>query len=804
MTTLLQDLRYGLRMLAKAPVVSAVAALSLAMGIAANAAVFAVLDGFLLEPLPYRDQDGLVIVMERRQGESSDNFVLPSMADFRDFEEAAPGLSGATAYSLRPMNLTGLDVPERIQVAVGTPNLLDVLGVPPALGRGFRAEEGAEGVGNVVVLEHDFWERRFLGDPDVLGRTLTLDGRAYTVIGVMPEAFDLIPANVQAIRPSDFAEARDDRSNRAYLCFARLVPGASAETVQRQLDPVAKRLAAEHPETNRELEARVQTAREFFPGETDEKLTLVLAAVAAFGLLIACANVANLLLARAEERQKEVAVRTALGAGRHRILRQLLTESVTLGLAAGVLGIVLAAFVVRWLQGSMPAELPKAMVPALDPGVVFATLGVAMLAGIAFGLVPALHTARADLREALGEGSRGGTASRSRRRLRNAFVIGEFAVALGLLTGAGFLMEVFDQLTPEDPGFRQAGLLTFSLTVPEDRYPTSADLVVLEEELERRLAAVPGVEGVAVMSALPRGRGIPSTDYVVEGREPPAEADAPSASLQAVSPDFFATLEIPLLRGRGIESSDRKETQPVVVVSQAWVDREFPGQDPLGRAVTFRGETRTIVGVAGNILQARIPEAGDRGEAFYVPAAQAPLRDPSFALRTQGEPEALAADVRRAVWAVNPDQPIVQLRSLDAHVRESLAGPGAIATFLSFMGVIALALAAMGIYGVMAHAVAQQQREIGIRMALGAGRGTVVRMVTRSGLALAGGGMLLGLPLAFVAYRVSVNIFNLFQADVGVGYAAGVAAALAGVAFLATWLPARRASGVEPVAALRD
>ncbi len=804
MTTLLQDLRYGLRMLAKAPVVSAVAALSLALGIAANASTFAVLDGFLLEPLPYHEQDRLVILAMRRQGEAADDWVGPSMADFRDFEAAASGLSGAMAYTLEPANLTGLDVPEQIQVVVGTPNLFDVLGVQPALGRGFRAEEGAEGVGDVLVLEHDFWERRFLADPEVLGRTVTLDGRAYTVVGVMPEAFDMIPADVHAMRPSDFAARRDDRAARDYISFGRLAAGASAASVQRQLDPLVKRLAAEHPETHRGLTARVQTAREFFPGETDEKLTLVLAAVALFGLLIACANVANLLLARAEERQKEVAVRTALGAARHRILRQLLTESVTLGLVAGVLGVFLAVFAVRALRGSMPAQLPKAMIPALDPGVVLATLAVAMLAGIVFGLAPALHAVRADLREALGEGSRGGTASRGRRRLRNAFVIGEFAVALGLLTGAGFLMQVFDQLTPDDPGFRQDGLLTFSMTVPEQRYPEPTDLVAYEDELLRRLAEIPGVQGAALMSSLPRGRGIPSATYEVEGRPIPADQERPTATLQAVSPSFFATLGIPLLQGRGIEESDRDGTQPVVVVSRAWADREFPGADPLGRTIIVRGQARTIVGVAANVLQARIPEAGDRGEALYLAAAQAPLRSPSFALRTSGRPEALAADVRQAVWAVNPDQPLAQLRSLDAHVREALAGPQAIAVFLALMGVIALALAAMGIYGVMAHAVAQQQREIGIRMALGAGRGAVVGMVTRSGLTLAGVGMLLGLPLAFLSYRVSVNIFNLFEADVGMGYAAGVAAALGGVAFLATWLPARRASAVQPVAALRD
>ncbi|MDP2957721.1 MAG: ABC transporter permease [Longimicrobiales bacterium] len=804
MTTLLQDLRYGLRMLAKAPVVSAVAALSLALGIAANASIFAVLNAFMFEPLPFRDQDGLVLLREGRQGETIENFDGVSVADFRDVEEAGGGLEAAMLYTLEAANLTGMDVPEQLQVVVGTPNLLDVLGIQPALGRGFRPEEGSDGLGNVLVLEHDFWQRRFLGDPEVLGRTLTVDGATFTVVGVMPESFDMIPANVDVLRPSDFAAQREDRTGRGYISFARLAAGATPATVERELSGVSSRLAAEYPETNRGLALGVIGAREFFPGPTDTKLTMILTAVTLFGLLIACANVANLLLGRAEERQKEVAVRTALGAGRQRILRQLLTESVTLGVVAGALGIGLAVVVVRWLQGMMPAELPKAMIPELDPVVLLATMAVAVLAGVAFGLAPALHATRGELREALGEGGRGGTTSRSRRRLRNAFVVGEFAVALGLLTGAAFLVEIFNQLIDTDPGFRQEGLLTFAISAPEDRFPEPADLAVYSEELLARLAAIPGVQGVAAMSSLPRGRGNPSTLYTVDGRPAPAEGEAPTASLQAVNPEYFSTMEIPLLQGRAIEGTDRPAGQPVVVVSQAFVEREFPNEDPLGRTVTFRGDSRRVVGVVADIVQDRIAAAGDRGEAFYVPLAQVPLRSPSFALRASGDPLALAADVRQAVWSVNPDQPIAGLRTLDAHVAESLAGPMSIYIFMTAMALIALALAAMGIYGVMAQSVAQQQREIGIRMALGAGRGTVVGMVTRSGLSLAGFGMLLGLPLAYLMYRGVASTFNLFEGQVGFGYAGGVTVALAAVAVLATWLPAQRASGVQPVAALRD
>ncbi|MGD8320270.1 MAG: ABC transporter permease [Gemmatimonadota bacterium] len=806
MGTLLQDLRYGLRMLARAPVVSTIAALSLALGIAANASIFAILNGFLFEPLPYKDQDRLVLLREGRQGESIEMFGGTSAGNFRDYEAGASSISGAMMYDLQTANLTGLDVPEQLNVVVGTPNLFDVLGVQPSLGRGFRPEEGTEGVGQVVVLGHDFWQRRFLGDPDVLGRTLTLNGTPYTVIGVMPEDFDMIPANVQVFRPSDFTAEREDHRRRAYLAFVRLAPGAGLPQLQRELDAAWQRIGASYPEATRGLEVRATPVRDFFPGPTDRKLVMILTAVTLFGLLIACANVANLLLSRAEERQKEVAVRTALGAARHRILRQLLTESVVLGLVAGVVGLVLSIGVVRWLQGIMPPEMPRAMVPKLDPTVLVATLGVSILAGVVFGLAPALHAVRGELREALGEGSRGGTASRSRRRLRNAFVVGEFAVALALLTGAGILVQAFRSLTESDPGYRQAGLLTFSLTAREERYPDVEELRTYQDELVDALARVPGVEDVALMSSLPRGRSNPNRTYSVEGRTLPDGAEPPSAGFQAVNPDYFATMEIPVRQGRGIEATDREDAQRVAVVSEAFVRREFPDGDVLGRSITLNGEDepRTIVGVAGDILQERIPLAGSQGEEVYVPAAQSPRRTVSFALRVAGDPTRVSADVRTAVWSVNPDQPLAQLRTLDDFVAESLAGPQAISLFLGAMGVIALLLAALGIYGVMAHSVAQQQREIGIRMALGAGRGAVVGMVARSGLVLAGVGMVLGLPLCYLMYRSVASALNLFADDLSLSYAGGVAAALALVAVVSTWLPARRASGVHPGVALRD
>jgi putative ABC transport system permease protein len=805
MTTIVQDLRYALRMLLKAPVVSIVAALSLALGIAANASMFSILNAWFFEPLPYHDQDGLVIMREGRQGESIEMAAGASIPNFRDYVEASSTFESATAYTLENANLTGTDVPERLQVVVATPELFDVLGVPPAIGRGFRAEEGAEGLGNVLVLEHDFWERRFFADRDILGRTLTLDGTTYTIVGVTPPEFDMIPANVQAFRPTDFMDRMEQRAGRGYIAIARLRPGATLEQSQLELAGVSTRLAAEFPDANRGWELRMIRLRDFFPGPTDTKLMMILTAVTLFGLMIACANVANLLLGRAELRQREVAVRTALGAGRTRILRQLLTESVTLGTIAGAVGVVLSIWVVRWIQSAMPAEMPRAMMPTLAPEVVVASLLVAVVAGVLFGLAPALTAARADLRETLGGGARGGTAGRRRKRLRNAFVIGEFAVALSLLTGAGFLVNVFSALNSADPGFNPEGLLTFQLSVLDDRYAEDTEVMAYETELIRVLGTVPGVQDVAVMASLPRGRGNPMTRYTVDGSPTPEPTEQPQASFQIVNPAYFSTMEIALRQGRLIQESDREDAQKVAVVSQALVDREFPEEDPLGKTLTVSDESRVIVGVVEDIMQERIAIAGRQGEAIYLPYSQHPVRNPSFALRTNADdPASLAGDVRQAIWSVEPDQPIALLRTFEAHQRESLAGPEAISSFLMVIGGIALLLAAMGIYGVMNHAVAQQRREIGIRMALGAPQKSVVGMVTRSGLTLAGAGMVIGLPLAWLMYRGVQNALNLFEGDFGFGMAGWVALALGGAALVSVLLPAAKASGVEPVMALRE
>jgi len=804
MITTLQDIKYGFRMMARTPVVSLVAVLSLSLGIAAVASVLSIANSFLYEPLPYENQDELVLFRSLRTGQGIEMAGGVSVPDFRDYEEGSQRLESSMMYTIEEANLTGLDVPEQLSVVNATPGVFDVLGVQPAFGRNFLPEEGAEGAGNVLILEYDYWQRRFLGDRDVLGRSVTLDGTPHTVIGVMPEDFDIIPANVHAFKPSDFADQVENRASRGFLAFARLRDGASVDQVQAEVEAVQARLVTEFPETNRGTEVVVQSAREFFPGPTDRQLVKILMAVTLFGLLIACANVANLLLGRAEERQKEIAVRTAMGAGRTRIIRQLLTESLLMAGSAAVIGALLAAWAVRGMRGVMPAQMPEAVFPSLEPEVLGATLFISLLAGIAFGLAPALHSVRGDLRESLGNGARGGTAGRRRKRLRNSFVVGEVAVALALLTGSGFLIQAFQKLANSDPGFDATGLLTFQLSTLEDRYEGDASVAAFQAEVLRVLTEIPRVDGVAVMSSLPRSMGSSRTRYTVDGREVPDRIDQPTAGLQVVNPGYFETMSIPLGRGRPFTDVDQFDSEPVALVSEAFGTREFGGEDPIDRQITVAGTSRRIVGVVPTILQERMRITGRAGEQIYLPASQAPRRSAMFAVHTSDDPSTLAAAVRQAVWSVEPDQPVANLRTLQAAIDESLAGPQSIALFLSLMGGIALALAAMGIYGVMSHSVMQQQREIGVRMALGAGRGTVVGMVARSGLSLVGVGVVAGLPLAFLMYRGTMTGMGLFEAEIGFGYPLALAGALIGVAVLATILPARRASGVTPVMALKE
>jgi putative ABC transport system permease protein len=737
-----------------------------------------------------------------RRGDAAELAAGVSMPNLRDLEAASTTVEGMAAFTTQGVNLTGVEVPEQIQIVQAMPNLFDVLRVQPRMGRTFRPEEGVAGAG-VIVITHAFWQSRFPGRSDVLGHIVTLDGRQHAIIGVLPEDFEMVPANVEGFVPTDFAD-RTSRASPAYFTFGRLRPDATVEQAKAELTGTFTRLEAEYPDANRNWTLRVVEARSFFPGPTDTKLVLLLLTVALFGLAIAGANVANLQLGRAELRVKEIAVRTALGAGRGRILRQLLTESVVLALVAAAIGTVLAIYVVRGIATAMPAIVPRAFWPTLDGPTLVATVALAMLVGILFGLAPALHASRTNLRESLGEATRGGTATRRRKRIRSAFVMGEVAVALALLTGAGFLMQAMRALVAQDPGFETRNLLTFQLGIPEYRYEDDASIVAFEAEAERVLAGLPGVGGVAIMTSLPRGMFNASTTFHIAGTAPAEANERPSTGWQAVNPGWFETLGVPPVAGRAIEETDRADTRLVVVVNREFVRRWLDGGEAIGKRVELFGQQREIVGVVGDIVQSRI-SLGGRGEAaVYLPRTQHVQRTPSFALRVAGDPGSLAADVRAAVRGVDPDQPVAQLRTLDDHIRQSLAGPRVIGMFVLGLGSLAMVLAAIGIYGVMTHNVVQARREIGIRLAIGARPGRVVGMMTRHGLILAGVGLLAGTPLAFLVYRGVVTSLNLFEVELSSSYAIVAAALLVAVAGLASWLPALRAARVHPVSALQN
>jgi putative ABC transport system permease protein len=535
---------------------------------------------------------------------------------------------------------------------------------------------------------------------------------------------------------------------------------------------------------------------------TDTKLVTLLIAVSLFGVAIACANVANLLLSRAETRMKEIAVRTAIGAGRARIVRQLLTESVLLALTGGIMGTLLAVYVIRGLNAAMPADLPRAFMPALDVPTLLITVAIAVGAGILFGLAPALHAIRGNLKEALGDGSRGGTASRSRKRLRNTFVVGQIAVALALLTGTGELREAMNALVFSDNGFRSEGLLTFQLTLPEYKYAEASDRLTFEEEMIRRLEGTPGVEGVAVMASLPRGRENVNSFFQIEGREVEEANERPRTNWQSVNSDYFSTLEIPHLSGRLLEDGDREGASPVAVVNQEFARRFFPEEDVIGNRIEIQGEYREVVGVVGNIMQSRIPFNGVIEPGVYLPLAQVPLRNPAVAIRTSGVPSALAPDVRELIRSIDADQPLTLVRSMEEHIAYEVAAMSFLALFVGALGVLAMFLSAIGIYGVMAHNVLQERREMGIRLAMGARSGQLVGMVTRRGIALSGVGMILGIPLAFLTHRAVLSALSLFDADMGYGIAITASGLLIGVAVLASYLPARAAAGVQPTQAL--
>jgi predicted permease len=703
-----------------------------------------------------------------------------------------------------PTTLTTGDEPTQITRLDASANVFQVLGRSAALGRTFSPDEGLPG-DRVGVLTAAMWERHFAANPDVIGRSIEVAGRAVTIIGVMPRDFEFLPADIGLVVANTFALERASRTRSPVSAVLSLPPDVTRDQARAQADAAWNRLQTEHPDALERYDFRVETLREQFPGESDTRLVQVTLLVALFVLLIAATNVASMLLARAEERRGEIALRMSLGAGHLRLLRQLLTESVVLAALSGVLGIALAWFSIGQLAGIWPPEIPDAFRPRAHPSVLGFSVLASFAIGIFFGLAPALQALRTSgQRDGLEEASRRGSRGHRRGHVRTAFVIGQIAIAIALLTGAGAMTQLTRSIVDVELGLNSERLLTFRTTASGARYDPPGTLARFHRDMEEALLALPGATGVAAMDELPRGRLIPQRQFTIDGRDTGDDGRLPETQMLSVNQAYFRTMEIPLREGRSFEASDRLGAAPVAVVSRTFAELHFPGERALGRRITLDGASREIVGIAEDVFHSRVELPGGLAGLAYLPMEQHPVRDVAFAVRTTGDPLVLASELRSTVRAVDPLAAVDAVQTLDTFIEREMAAVRVMGITMAIFAFLALALSAMGTYGVMAHGVARRSRELGIRIALGAGRASVVGLVLRTGIAQAAIGIAIGLPLGLMIQGATRGIGAQFRADVGgASTVVGVAVALAVVCLIASFLPATRASRIDPIKSLR-
>ncbi len=808
MDTLRQDVRYSLRRLRAAPAFAATVIVTLALGIGANTAIFSVVNALLLRPLPYHAPERLVTIehlypsLDGLQAPVS----APGFADYRDETTSFARMAVSAGWG---PNLTGTGEPERLTGARVSGHYFETLGVAPLLGRALRPEEDRPGDERVVVLSHGLWLRLFGGDSSAVGRRLQLNGDAYEVVGVMPPGFrDFFNRRAELWRPLALPPEQytgPGRTSEWLNLTARLKPGVPPERAQLELREFAERLKQEYADAYpRDWSLVLTTLTDKGTGDARPALLVLLGAVG-FVLLIACANVANLLLARGAARTREVAVRTALGAPRRALVRQLLVESLLLALLGGAVGLLIGWVGVRALVAWNPADLAWASDIRVDGVVLAFTALVAVVTGVVFGLAPALQTTRADVQTTLREGGRGLQAERGTQTLRRALVVAEVALALVLLAGSGLLLKSFARLQGVDPGFETERLLTFNVALPAAKYASDTQRIAFFDALLPRLAAIPGVQAAGGTSDLPFGGGWSTGSFAVEGHTPAEGEPNPWGDIRYVTPDFHRTLGVRLLRGRFLQESDGPASPPVVVVDEEMVRRYWPDADPIGKRITFGPDSAPewieVVGVVGHTMHEGLD--ADARVQLYFSYRQANLGQMTVALRTVGDPLRLTGAARAAVREQDPDQPISNVRTMDDLVSATVGSRRLAAVLLTVFAGVALLMAAVGIYGVMSFAVAQRTRELGVRMALGAHRGDVLRLVVRQGLGLVLVGVAVGLVGALGLTRlIASQLYAVRPTDPATF--ATVAVTLVLIALLAILVPAARATRLDPVVALRE
>ena len=807
MQTLLQDIRYAIRVLATNRAFSAASILLLALGIGANSVIFSVVNAVLLSSLPYPDADRILVVFETNMQRQTQEAI--SAANFLDWRDQNQVFESIAAYREESVSLTGSDRPERVYSLVTTSDLFSVLRVKPILGRVFGRDEEKLGASRVAVISRSLWERRFGSDPNILGQKLAANGEPLAIIGVMPGGFTfpgeadlwipprhVVPEHV--LRPSvDMTANRDSQ----YLnVIARLKPGVTLEQANADMDTVAIRLEELYPDVDEGHRVSLTTIRENAVGKIRPALLVLFGAVG-FVLLIACANVANLLLARGASRQREMAIRTALGASRSRLVRQLLTESVVLALSGGALGILLALWGFNALVAFIPADISPAKGVQIDGTVFGFTIVISLLTGLAFGVVPAWQTTRSEVNEALKDGGRGSSLGRGRNKARSFLIVSEIALSLVLLIGAGLMIKSFIRLAHVKPGFETANIATTRLSLPTAQYGTPSSRAMFFQQVITRIQTIPGVQSAAAISRLPLTPGNSSRSLNLEGRTAPNEGF--NADYRVISPDYFRSMGIPLLSGRDVDESDHNRSASVAIVNDTLARRSWPNETALGKRVRIEGDQNRwmeIVGIVGDAkhfgLDSQVkPE-------IYIPYYSDPWPFMTVVVRSKSDLAALSAAIRSEVWAVDKDIPIPDIRTMDQLLSTSVSRPRFNMLLLGIFAAIALVLSAVGVYGVMSYSVVQRTHEIGIRMALGAAKSDVLRLVVGQGMRLLLIGIGLGLAAALVLTRVlTTMLFGVEPSDPTTFVLISVL--LAGVALAACALPARRATRVDPIVALR-
>ena len=813
MESLRQDLAYGLRTLVKNPGFTIVAVLALALGTGANTAIFSVINGVLLRPLPFQEPDRLVMVWTNntKSNQPQSAISVPDFLDYRDngvFEQIA-------CLSYDDFNLTGGDQPEHIQGTMVSANFFSVLGVRPQLGRAFLPNEDQAGADRVVIISNGLWKRRFGEDPALLNQTIQLNGAAFTVVGVAPPEFQSPEKGDDLWVPMSFdgadrlripsisgPEDLKKRFRRFLKAVARLKPGVALNSAQAEMSTIAGRLEQQYPDSNAGIGINLVPLHRQIVGDIKPALLLLLVAVGLV-LLIACANVANLLLARAAARQKEIAIRIAVGAGRARLIRQLLTESVMLAIVGGALGLVLAWVGLRVLIRINPANVPRLDEIGIDGYVLGFTMLVSVLTGLLFGLVPSLQASRPDLNETLKEGARGSTGGIGRQRVRSILVVTEVALTQMLLIGAGLMIKSFYSLQQVNPGFNADRILTMQVTLPPVKYAEDTQITAFYEQALKRIEALPGVQAASAATSLPLTGNSLTRRFTIDGRAPASTNERLLATYFAISPDYFRAMGIRLVSGRSFTDQDRDKSQQVIIINDTMRRRFWPDEEPIGKHISIVAEaglSREIVGVVADVKHSSLD--AESGLEIYEPYLQFPWSFMALAVRTAADPLRLAPVVRDEILAIDRGQPVYDVKTMAEIVGDSVSQPRLYMLLLGIFAAIALVLSAVGIYGVMNYSVNQRKHEIGIRMAIGAQPSDILKMVVGQGMLLASIGVGIGVVAAFFLGRIiEMLLFGVSGRD-PVTFV-GLPVVLVLVSLLSSYVPARRATRVDPMIALR-